>query len=178
MQPRIRAITALTVLLAFWGMLAYDFRAELTPVIQQVETSLNPIETKTYNSPHFQIQDQADTTSEAMDALIAMLEANYEQIAAQSGVDARNPIEVNIRPGDTIATMSGGQIVLSYDAEMTIHTELAPAMLAMLIRGDGRIRGNLFLSMGQAIYIVEEMGLPTGMVHSSDGWAAHTFSKG
>ncbi|MEM7028745.1 MAG: hypothetical protein AAF629_04065 [Chloroflexota bacterium] len=168
-QNALHITIATVILLSFWSMLAYSFRAELLPPALWLVQTIAGLGGDVVESRYFQVINNAGANRSKVNSVISILETDYRLILNQLDLEAGDPIQVLISPGASPPFANGNQLILFFDG-YSINLDTAPVFLTMLMRGKGLDSNNLFLEAGFALYTTEEIERAKGLGQSSEAW--------
>jgi hypothetical protein len=175
----VRTIIALVVLLIFWSAVGYTFWPDLMPGLLWTVQSARSIGADTVASQYFEIRNNSDASDAQVNYILKTLEADYQAVLELLNHLPGEPIPVVLTNGQGPAIFDGAQFNIFYDNGV-INLDTAPFFMPLAIESKPPTpEMNLFVEVGFAIYVAEEIGRAEVLTgQSADSWVTLLRQKG
>jgi len=166
-----RIIVSGIVLLAFWGILLYDYWPELVPAALRMVNSARSVGAVEMESKYFQVMNNSHATRSQVKTVVTAMEKQYEAISQYTKMAPSDRIAVLIVNGEGPAMIDGAQIVLNYD-NGKMDTSLVPLYLVVMIENIRiDLTEGIVPSGGYGLQVLEDAGLGEPLIRQPlDSW--------
>lgn len=175
----LRTASALIVLLAFWGAVAYSFWPEILPALLRAVGFARGIGAQEVESRTFEVRNSSTADPAQLRHALDVLEADYVAIHQFLGRQPEVRVPVLIANGSGPAWSDGVRLNLFYD-QGRFDLSTAPFFLVLLSEGDLSVPGMvLFVEGAFAVYVTEEIGRAHDLMgQPTDAWVTRFAQQG